>query len=509
MINPQYHYSDQHGVGEVTDINTGISTKCVLMNKGYKRAAQIAYLGARLSRSRDSIYDIIDSVSQNNVDSDSRIEKITVNYGHRSVGDMANINLFIDNVPMFTAMKLFYLIPALSGQENSTRYIDFSNYKYISPSINMSDSLTAEYHSIMKEMMELYDKAYVAYYDELRNYYKPQNKREEQALTARSLDCARHFIPMGITTNLFIQASATQWSIVISKLRSSIYFVDRTVGECLYQLLSGTEELEELGYVPEAPGLIRHADPNYKHRDMYQELLDQVKGYKEFTRKNLPALSGVMLYKSTVFSRLVKLFLDVDTLNEYSANSDIPFIQTMLKYCNRHTEMPALADFGQYNIRTFVDIGSLKDFNRHRSLERFIPYLEDEYRINRFLEFEPSAYHNALKLPLIDLLTEAQMLVNRISTLYTSILEEQKLDYVNPLTPSVCEWIKYLLPHGVKMNAEFGMSLKDISYVYDLRVRPGGHINYRLEVEKWAEILGVYNDLKAVNFERDQFYDRS
>lgn len=503
MINPQYHYSHKHGVGEVTDKNTGISTKCVLMNKGYKRAAQIAYLGARLSRSRDNIYDIIDSVSENNVDSDGRIEKITVNYGHRSVGDMANINVFIDKVPMFLAMKLFYLIPALSGQENSTRYIDFSNYSYLNPTGQLSNKSVEEYNLIMQGWMSLYDKAFVYYYDQLRDLYQPNNKKEEQALTARSLDCARHFIPMGITTNLFIQASATQWSIVISKLRASAYYADRVLGECLYQLLSGNEELTSLGYVPEAPGLIRHADANYKVRDMYHALLTQLKEYKDLI-VNKEVEPNTQLYKSTVFSRLLNLYYDLYS-NEYKTEYDIPYIQTILDYCNRHTEMPALCDFGQYTISTFVDIGSLKDFNRHRSLERFIPYLEDEYRLKNTFKFIPAQYKVDHSL----LLKEANQLLLRISELSTKVAFDYKVDYLDYEYTQLTEWIKYLLPHGTEMYAEFGISLKDISYVYDLRVRPGGHINYRLEVEKWSQLLNIYKPQKAVLDVREQFYDRS
>lgn len=498
-----YQYSHDHAVGEVTDTITGISTKCVLMNDGNKRGAQIAYLGARLSRSRDSIYSIIDSVSDNNVDSDKRIEKITVSYGHRSVGDMANINVFIDGVPMFTAMKLFYLIPALSGQENSTRYIDFKNYSYLNPQYTLSE-LTDEYHDLMTHWMKLYDKAFTAAYEELREQYNPSNKREETALTARALDCARQYIPMGITTNLFIQASATQWSILISKLRGSIYYVDRILGDSLFELLSGNEELTALGYTPEAPGLIRHAEPQYYLRDMYNELFVQLK--KDFT--NILSLRSEVthLHSFSLLDRIAKLLTasDITVSNSQSVQS---YLSIMLRHCNRHKEMPAIADAGYYNLRCVTDVGSLKDFNRHRSLERFIPYLEDEYRIcKESTEFLPAHYRLNNSKPLV---AEANSLLKRVIAYSNKVLEKNQCSYDNPAAPGLLEWIKYLIPHGAVTVSELGMSLKDLSYIYDLRVRPGGHINYRLEVQKWAQLLGVFDPHKEVTFSREQFYDRS
>lgn len=103
----------------------------LLQNSKQKQPSINAYLGARYSRSADSIIDIAKEIIENNTDAADRLEKIFHGYGHKSVGDMADLFVCVENIPMITAMKIFYLNSVIAGQERSTRYQDFKEPKFI------------------------------------------------------------------------------------------------------------------------------------------------------------------------------------------------------------------------------------------------------------------------------------------------------------------------------------------------------------------------------------------
>lgn len=86
----------------------------LLQNPSQKQPSINAYLGARYSRSSDSILDIAKEIIDSNTDAADRLEKIFHGYGHKSVGDMADLFVCVENIPMFTAMKIFYLNSVIS-----------------------------------------------------------------------------------------------------------------------------------------------------------------------------------------------------------------------------------------------------------------------------------------------------------------------------------------------------------------------------------------------------------
>src|SRR3989344_7124856 len=55
-----------------------------------------------------------------------------VGYGHKSIGDCGSITLFIEGISMLAA-KAIQDWPLYSGQESSTRYIDFQIQPFKNP----------------------------------------------------------------------------------------------------------------------------------------------------------------------------------------------------------------------------------------------------------------------------------------------------------------------------------------------------------------------------------------
>ena len=103
----------------------------LLQDVKQKKPSINAFLGARYSRSADSVVDIAREIMNQGTDASKRLETIFYGYGHKSVGDMADLFLCLENVPMITAMRLFNHNPVLAGQERSTRFQNFQNPAFI------------------------------------------------------------------------------------------------------------------------------------------------------------------------------------------------------------------------------------------------------------------------------------------------------------------------------------------------------------------------------------------
>ena len=90
----------------------------------------VAMLQALYSRSPASVDSHLDKVEE--VGSGKFMDRYYVGYGHRSIGDCGTTTMFIEGVTMLTA-KAIQDWPLYSGQESSTRYMDFSTAEFNDP----------------------------------------------------------------------------------------------------------------------------------------------------------------------------------------------------------------------------------------------------------------------------------------------------------------------------------------------------------------------------------------
>ena len=207
----------------------------LLQNSTQKQPSINAYLGARYSRSSDSITGIAKEIIKNNTDAAQRLEDIFHGYGHKSVGDMADLFVCIENIPMFTAMKIFYLNSVIAGQERSTRYQNFESPKFVKiPKEVCSDvNIRKEYDRIMLKQMSDYKRLLEKTKISLKEYFRidDENKEEKVALQARSFDTARYLLPYGLNTSMAAVMSARNWSELISYFNASDSVVENEVGK--------------------------------------------------------------------------------------------------------------------------------------------------------------------------------------------------------------------------------------------------------------------------------------
>lgn len=157
----------------------------------------VAMLQALYSRSPASVDAHLEKVAAKG--SGSFLEQYYVGYGHSSIGDCGSTTIFIEGVTMLTA-KAVQDWALYSGQESSTRYMDFSTAEFSNP------LGTPEGKAIQERWRKFYLDAREPVIEHLRKRY-PINEGEdpktyERAIAARAFDTTRCFLPAGAVTNL-------------------------------------------------------------------------------------------------------------------------------------------------------------------------------------------------------------------------------------------------------------------------------------------------------------------
>ena len=149
-----------------------------------------------------------------------------VGYGHKSIGDCGNVTVFVEGVSMLAA-KAIQDWRLYSGQEASTRYVDFSEQIFFDPT-NTDEG---------KNILEGWRKFYLDLQEPVREHLRIQFpfdnksdinegeeeekaiKRYEKAIAARGFDITRSFLPAGATTNLAWHMNLRQFADEIMLLR--------------------------------------------------------------------------------------------------------------------------------------------------------------------------------------------------------------------------------------------------------------------------------------------------
>lgn len=504
----------------------------LLQNSNQKQPSINAYLGARYSRSSDSIVDIAQEIIKNNTDAAQRLEAIFHGYGHKSVGDMADLFVCIENIPIFTAMKIFNMNSVISGQERSTRYQNFETPQFIKfpKEVCNDENIRQEYNNIMLKQMDDYRELLKKSKDVLKKYFNINEdiKEEKTVLQSRSFDTARYLLPYGLQTSMAAVMSARNWSELISYLNANDSVVDKEIGNLLYNLL-GESEIDMPGYIKEADGLIRHTDANCCRRNSTKDILEYLKKdislQKEYINDGCECDSCNVSYNTNAIEDLITHYeLLLNPLGsseelEFDSSDEKILGEMIFKNHNQHNLMGNIGQSGAIKIEGMATLGTLKDLNRHRSLERFIPLFHDEVDINNELNRDSKDCFFLCNYLEIKELGELREEYERCLIETYDMIKRWRVVSTQFMSDEVSkEYTKYLFPHAHSTRYCFYGSFDDLQYTINLRVRRGGHISYRSLVYKWLELLnsldGIWYPLhkgieKPDPKSREQFVDRS
>lgn len=501
-------------------------------NCGNRQPSVNAYLAARYSRSADSVMDIASEVMSSGTNASERLEKIFAGYGHKSVGDMADLFVCIENIPMFSAMRIYYLNSVISGQERSTRYQNFSDPQFVKIPVEVcsDENVRKGYEKIILKQMKDYRELNKRSREELRKFFKinMESKEEESVLKARSFDISRYLLPVGLSTSSAYLMSARNWAELIGYFGGSNSVVEDEIAILLHNLL-GDSSLEARGYVREAEGLIRHTDPNSRRVTSTKAILEFMK--ESLRREQIDEIpsseseSIKVTYSpdctETLISHYEALLNPLGSKKEYefSDEEQEELSDILFEYHNHHNTVGSIGQSGAIKIEGFASIGTLKDLNRHRSLERFIPLFDECVDMDQELDrSNDECFYlcNYLEIPQLKSLKKEY--VKRLDGTYELIKKWRTTAKGCMSSEVVDEFTKYLLPHAHATRYIFYGSFDDLQYLINLRTRNGGHIAYRVLTYDWLRRLTVQDPIWKALLKRivvpkiddkNQFVDRS
>jgi thymidylate synthase ThyX len=501
----------------LTDTRTGFKVKTALVSDKKQIPSLVAFAGARYSRSSDSIETIFKEIKDAGSNAQEKLANIFRNYGHASVADMAQVFMYIEDVPQIIGARFFYETSLGGGQERSTRFQDFGStgVKSLKNYVPALHQHGIEFEDLNKQFIELQNYSlthYNKWVDRLTKDYTSvyqvdsENKRQVGALRARVFDTARSFLLSGVCnrTSLAWITSAREWGRIISQFKANDDWQLKALGEQMEVLLAPDPDFaQSIGYVPEVPDLVRYTSADETTSNSLSALKKFLKeeafeGIVHFRSRNELTDLSVALYDENYFSGLKVMLQNI--LSLYPNAEEDSVLQWLANLTDEKKEKLSkllMADFthhkqmgAQYRVNTKsvllnCSIAETRDLNRHRAWGRFIPLLAMQ-----------KDYHKSLNegyvLPAY--LTDNLKLKNSRAE-----FEADLLGYYDKLqgfvdTVQQLKWfpqsiILELLPFAHNFRFWMHGSVKEASYMTRLRVRPGGHINYRILAHKIAQVI--------------------
>jgi len=410
-----------------------------------------AMLQALYSRSDESARTHLEMVKERG--SAKFMESYYVGYGHASIGDCGTTTLFVEGLSII-ACKAVQDNPLYSGQESSTRYIDFSKQPIIDP------IATDASKAILDKWMDFY----LGALDPLEAYLKEQfpigeGEKErvwQNAIKARSFDILRGFLPAGITSQLAWTTNLRQAADKLHLMRHHPLGEVREIADgCLAELRKSY------------PSSFGHKD--YPETEAYLARTAFKTNYidSRFFPDDQPDFS----FTTTVDNAVLEA-KERDVIEGRPARTNLP------RY---------LDGYGQYTCTFDLDYGSYRDLQRHRNGICQIPLLTGERGFHAWY---------------LDELPKAGGLREKAAALV-----EQQYAAIDALDARA-EDKQYLYPLGANVRCQTVYSLPQMIYVIELRSQNTVHSTLR-DVMHWMHgemrerhpHLTLHTDLEASKFD--------
>ncbi len=412
-------------------------------------------LQALYSRSNESYQTHLDKVAQSG--SGKFMESFYINYGHASIGDCGSTTVFIEGVSNFVA-KAIQDNALYSGQESSTRYLDYSKQACYDP-------YNTEWS---KNVIEFWMNFYLMWQPVVErglNYLYPMQADEKEetyrkAIRARSFDIMRGYLPSGVTTQL-------SWHTNLRQARSRLIQIS-------------THPLSEVRSIARQihSELLANYPNSFKADDMGG---GAVITERESWRNNY----NLPLH----FTEHVMSNSDGFGYHFWGSNEMEQAHNNMLVTRPEKQELPRIFEqYGSFNMFYELDFGSWRDIQRHRNGLSPMPlimdygrgihswYIESASEAVMSLEVALTAKGEAKEGEslLYDFTNDLQ---NGMNLLRETRREEgaNKLDH------------QYLHPLGMSLNCQSSYTLPEMVYVSELRSTQYVHPTLRVVAQKMAK----------------------
>ncbi len=355
---------------------------------------------ALYSRSADSVEEHATKVKQ--VGSGKFMERFYVGYGHASIADCGSTTIFIEGVSMLVA-KAIQDWPLYSGQETSSRYIDFAQQE-------IKDPLgTDASKAIMKDWIDFYTTSREQLIEYLKKRYPRRPDEEEtvydKAIVARSFDILRSFLPAGATTQLSWHTNLRQAADKLALLRYYPLEEVRDVAQNIH------DKLKE-----KYPSSFSHKE--YDEQEKYRQ---EVVAEHTFYRTNV--CNPNFIYSTTINPQALAVYKEV--LASRPAKTNLPHF---------------LTELGTVTFEFPLDFGSFRDIQRHRHGVCRMPLLTPNCGFN---DWYLNQLPDDLRLAALDLIKKQTLAINNLDT-----TDEVRQYYVAMGFNTICR-VTYGLPAAV------------------------------------------------------------
>lgn len=383
-----------------------------------------AMMQALYSRSGESVEEHVKKVRESG--SGKFMEKFYVGYGHASIADCGSTTIFLEGVSMLAA-KAVEDWPLFSGQETSSRYINYSKQPVVDP------IKTKESKAILDKWMKFYIGSQPEMEAHLITKYPRKPDEDEgmyiRAIKARVFDSLRGFLPAGITTQHSWHTNLRQaHDKLVLLLHHPLEEVREEAGKILAELKKKYSQSFSHIEVPE--------------QEAYRQLLSDK--YNYYSDKEY---SGDFVGRTNIKKDELKKYLSI--IKKRPEKIGLPHF---------------LAELGNVSFEFLLDFGSFRDVQRHRHGVCRMPLLTTKYGFNEwYLE----------QLP-VKVRKEAEKLIKE------QILALKKLKANK-------EVLQYYIAMGFNVTCKVSYGLPAALYVVELRSGKMVHPTLRKVAHKMAD----------------------
>lgn len=409
------------------------------LDKEVKSPEDMAMISALYSRSSKSAKVQLAEITALGKDSGAFIDKYVIGYGHKSIADCATTTLFFEGVSMFAA-KAIQDNMLYSGQECSSRYIDFTTQPFYNPKPDLAKGV---------EVLDKWRGIYLYVLDKMTAHFEKKFASDKDGLgwknacKAKSLDVARGFLPAGTTTNV-------SWT---SNFRQ--------LGDRLEELLF--HPLDEVREIAEKAVAVLS--------DLYPGSFQGM--FKAYNTKNEepvhPHSEYAKMYHYPDNMEMGDCHCGNDNTVNVAAFTDV---EHLFEGRQRGERLPKwLRRYGTVTFQDRIDFGSFRDLQRHRAavipnVMLNIESLIHPWYLDQIKECGEEVYDHVLA----EINNQRQMTQN---FLYPKPLDEYD--------------IMYYLPMGTQVDMEITMDVGQMIYMLELRSYVGVHPTVRAFMKKVYE----------------------
>lgn len=489
-----------------------------------------AYAMAKYSRSSQSMIDSISELSAQRAE--HFLNTFYFQYGHRSIADLAHLNMAVEQISILAAVKLVDE-PLWDGQERSTRYQPFRKTGYFIPGEIAGTEVEQTYRDAADALFEGYDRLA----KRLTNFLVGEipaptgadPKAHERTLRARAFDVARFLLPIATNTSVGQVVSARVVERQICRLLADRFPEVRALGADIKQAclsesadplrqrvneLAGTLDSEsgdalrgaaESG--PVAPTLVKYTRADEYGPAVCRQVAALVEQHLPFLvadpwrTLSEPAVAGLPadqpLNRPDRLPEMGRVRLapaPVNSLDELAAAlvyrvvrdaSYVEVLRAVQKLPQRVTEMlvePVAAARGPHDeqlreARTgyrlafdiLMDYGSFRDLHRHRRCVQLTQELTWLHGFDPASVVFPLAFGRDLG---------ERALERGLAGEFEESLRDAG-ERVARMAAHYPDVAPYLLPLGYRQRSLFKMDDAELAYIVEQRTAPAGHFSYR------------------------------